>query len=171
MKEALLNQWRQLEPRERTILAWGTLIVAVILFYALVWQPWHNAIAQMEEALQERRTSLVWMQEQSKLVQNGSLGQSIQVFEGVNQSLLSVVEQSARANEVTQFIQQMTPSSSAQGGNEQVDVVLDEANFSQWVRWVDSLYRDYGVNIKQLTADNDSGEPNIVELRVTFERG
>ena len=65
----------------------------------------------------------------------------------------------------------MTPSSSAQGGNEQVDVVLDEANFSQWVRWVDSLYRDYGVNIKQLTADNDSGEPNIVELRVTFERG
>ena len=125
----------------------------------------------MEEALQERRTSLVWMQEQSKLVQNGSLGQSIQVFEGVNQSLLSVVEQSARANEVTQFIQQMTPSSSAQGGNEQVDVVLDEANFSQWVRWVDSLYRDYGVNIKQLSADNDSGEPNIVELRVTFERG
>lgn len=164
-------QWQQLDKRERLILGCGALIVFVILFYALIWQPWHRAISEMQGRIEGRRADLVWMQQQSEMVKNGDIVHSTRIIQAANQSLLSVIEQTARANQVSNSIQQMAPSTDAPVGMDQVNVVLEEADFNQWVTWVDNLYRDYAVSIKQLTVENDTGQPNVVELRVTFERG
>lgn len=171
MKNTIINYWQQLTKREQMILSWGGLSVTLILFYALIWQPWHAAIAHMEEAIQHRREGLVWMRQQADMIKDSGLTQNVRATKSADQSLLSVIEKSARANRVSKSIQQMVPGTDAQTNVEQVNVVLEEADFNQWVRWVDSLYRDYAVNIKQLTVDNETDQPNIVELRVTFQRG
>jgi len=139
MINILKTQWQQLAERERIILGCGCLIVFAILFYALIWQPWHYAISQMQERIEDRRASLVWMRQQSEMVKNGEIAQNPKTIKALDQSLLSVVEQTARANQVSESIQQMTPSTDTQAGMEEVIVVLEEADFNQWVRWVDSL--------------------------------
>lgn len=166
MLNVLKSKWLQLEQRERMVLSWGAAIVAAIIFYAFVWQPWHRAIAHMEQALQPRRESLVWMQQQAESIQNGSLVEASFNIKGANQSLLSVIEQTAKASRVREAIQQLVPNSK----ENEVRVVLEQANFNQWVRWVDTLIKDYGVNVKQLSAERDEDAPNVAEIRITFER-
>lgn len=170
MKNTIINYWRQLEAREQYILGCGGLLVGLILFYALIWQPWHNAIAHMEDAIQDRRESLVWMKQSAEMVKNGAIVTESQVVKNADQSLLSVITQTARTSRINQFIQKMDPGTNVQTNTEQVNVVLEEADFNQWVRWVDDLSKNYAVNIMQLSVESETDEPNIVELRVTFER-
>ena len=164
--DALKKYWAGLQPRERLILGGGGVIVALILFYALIWQPWHKSISNMEAALPPMRSNLVWMRQQAEMLASDGGQGANQSYAGADQSLLSVVEQSASKARVNGAIQQLVPS---QNGNE-VRVVLDGVNFNQWVRWVDDLFKRYGVNIKQVTAERDEDKPNVAEVRVTFIR-
>jgi len=155
------NYWKGLQVRER----FG-FIVLLILFYSLILKPWHTALREMNAKIPKLRTNLVWMRQQAEgLKTNG--GQMVgQSYAGADQSLLSVVQQSASKAKVNKAIQQLVPS---QNGSE-VRVVLDDVNFNQWVRWVDDLFKRYGVNVKQVTAERDEDKPNVAEVRVTFTR-
>jgi len=164
--DELKKYWLGLQSRERVVLACGAVCVILILLYALLFQPWYKAIARMEADLPELRQSVVWMRQQSERLQGSSGNASKASQKGADQSLLSVVEETARNAQLKKAIQQMIP---AQNGTE-VRVVLEEANFNQWLRWVDDLYQKYGVDIKQVTAERDEDKPNIAEIRVTFLR-
>lgn len=166
MKELISNYWKGLQTRERLVLGWGGFFVSIILFYALIWQPWHKAIEHMEGSLPALRENLVWMRQQSELLQKSGATSAGSAVRGQGQSLLSVIEQTAKANAVRAAIQQMAPG---QSGRE-VRVVLEEVNFNQWVKWVDVLFRHYGVSIKQVTAEREDDEVNLAEIRMTFER-
>lgn len=166
MQNIIKLKWAQLEQRERLVLGWGAFIVAAIIFYAFIWQPWHRAIEHMEQALQPRRESLVWMRQQAEIIEKGPARNSAANFKGMSESLLSVIETTARVSKVRESIQQMVPSSNG----DEVRVVLEEANFNNWVRWIDVLIKDYGVTVKQLSAERDEDSPNVAEIRITFER-
>ena len=162
----LKNYWQQLEVRERLVLGWGMVIVSLIIFYTLIWQPWHKALASMENDIQAYRQNLVWMQQQAEILSGGAGQQAQNAKPQSNESLLSIVEKTAKANKVGKSIQQMVPTSS----DSQVRVVLEEADFNQWLRWIDQLFKQYDVNIKQLSAERDDSAPNLAEIRITFER-
>jgi general secretion pathway protein M len=165
MFETFLKNWQQLQPRERLILGWGGPLIMVILSYGLVLQPWHAALDHMEKALPFKRADLVWMRQQAELLKQGG-ATSGQKFKGENQSLMSVVEQTAKASGVRNAIQQMVPAAN----NQEVSVVLEEVSFNNWVRWVDTLQNQYGVAIKQLTADREDEQADQAEIRLTFIR-
>ncbi len=167
MINTLKNWWVSLQSRERLILILGSVFVTLLLFYQLIWMPWHRAINNMQGYLLKHRTNLVWMQQQGELLeQNGGITTTIAV-KGSDKSLLAVVQQTAKANGVSEMIKQMNPR--LEGA--QVSVVLEETSFSQWVRWVDSLQSEYGVTIVQLAAERESGKPDVAEeVRVTFTR-
>lgn len=165
LTNSIKSYWQELETRERLMLSWGSLVVTGILFYALVWQPWHKAITHMESVIEPLRTNLVWMRQQSAHLNNGG-GVAKAEAKGINDSLLSIVEKTAQEYKVRSAIQQLVPA--LQG--KQVSVVLEEANFNQWVRWVDVLLAQYAVTISQLSAERDDDKPNVAEIRVTFER-
>ena len=165
--DSLKKYWADLQPRERLILGWGGLIVLAILLYALLFQPLYRAIAHMESALPDLRSNLVWIRQTDELMERGGSVPVSQSSEGSNESLLSVVESTARQAKVRKSIQQMVPAKN----NNEVRVVLEDADFNQWLRWVDTLYKRYGVDIRQVTAERDDDKPNIAEIRVTFFRG
>lgn len=166
MSNVFKEYWQGLQPRERLILGLGGVLVFLIFFYALIWQPWHKAISFMETSVQPMRENLVWMRQQADLINSGGGLASERKYKGSKKSLLSVIEQTAKQTQVRSFIQQMVPAQD----KKEVRVILEEANFNQWVRWVDVLFKQYGVNIKQVSAESDGEEPNIAEIRVTFIR-
>jgi len=164
--DSIKKYWTELQPRERLILAWGGLVVALILLYALLFQPLYRAIAHMESVLPDLRSNLVWMRQTDELMELGGNVPVNQASEGANESLLSIVESTARRAQIRKSIQQMVPVSD----NKEVRVVLEDADFNQWLIWVDTLYKRYGVDIRQVTAERDDDKPNIAEIRVTFFR-
>ena len=164
--EQLKIYWQGLQERERIVVVAGGIAVVLILFYWSIWRPWHAALDHMERVVQPLRTNLVWMRQQSENLKSSGGVSPAQSYQGTNQSLLSVVEQSAKRANVSPAIQQMVP---AQEGGE-VRVVLEGVNFNQWVRWIDDLFKRYGVDVKQVTAERDDDKPNVAEIRVTFVR-
>jgi general secretion pathway protein M len=165
MLETLLKNWQQLQARERLMLASGGIVVFGILFYVFILQPWHAAINHMQSALPFKRAELVWMRQTAELVQQGGTISS-QKPRGHGQSLMAVIEQTAKANGVSSAIQQMVPSENDQ----QVSVVLEGVSFNNWIKWVASLQTEYGVSIKQLTADREDDQPDSAEIRLTLIR-
>lgn len=165
MSDAIKNYWEQLEPRERLVLSWGSVVVALIIFYSFLWQPWHKAIDEMEESIQTMRADLVWVRQHADILANGGKGLE-QKFQGSEQSLLSVIESTAKKGNVRKAIQQMVPSKDSG----QVRVVLEDANFNHWVKWIDLLVNKYGVNVLDASVERNDDKANVVEVRMTFVR-
>ena len=166
MMDFIKNQWQGFQPRERWVLALGVLFCLGLLFHQLIWAPWQNAINFMEQALVGHRTNLTWMRQQAQLLDGSGAAVTQKTLKGRDQSLMSVIEQSARKAGVQGAIQQLVPREQ----NTQVSVVLEGASFNNWVRWVDALQSEYGVKIAQLGAERED-KPDKAEIRVTFYRG
>lgn len=165
MQKKILHNWSQLQPRERLVLGRGAILVSVIIGYVFIWQPWHVAIDHMQTILPNKRVDLIWMRHHAELAKQSG-PHAIAQIKGADQSLMAVLEQSARSSGVQEAIQQMAP-----GENDQeASVVLGGVSFNQWIRWVDSLQKQYAVSIKQLTADREEDQPDTAEIRVTFSR-
>ncbi len=163
---SLKKYWADLQPRERLILSWGGVIVAAIMLYAFFFQPLYRSLSAMESSLPELRSNLVWMRQTDQLLENGGLAGARQVVDGASESLLSVIESTARRAKIRKSIQQMVPVK----GNAEVRVILEDADFNEWLRWVDILYKQNAVDIRQVTAERDDDKQNIAEIRVTFIR-
>ena len=164
MSESIKKYWQQLESREQFILMGGGVIVVLILLYALIWQPWHKSIESMQKSIQTMRSDLVWVRQYAPIIKSGGQGVNKNT-KGSDQSLLSVIESTAKRGKVHTAIQQMTPSS-----ENKVRVVLEDANFNHWVKWIEVLSAQYGVAVEQASADRNDDKPNVVEVRVTFVR-
>ena len=164
MSNAIKAYWLGLEPRERLILSVGGVVVAMILFYALVWQPWQKSIASMQKSIQTLRSDLVWVRQHAPIIKSGGQGLKVKQ-QGQDQSLLSVVESTAKKNQLNKAIQQMVPTN-----DNQVRVVLEDAGFNNWVKWIDELSTKYGVNVEQANANRDDDKPNVAEIKLTFTR-
>jgi general secretion pathway protein M len=165
MSNSIKTYWMSLESRERLVLSWGAVAVTGILFYALIWQPWQKALSVREAAVHQLRLDSVWVTQQSEALGGGGKSGK-KSFKGADQSLLSVIQQSAKEINVNKMIQQMVPNQT----NDEVRVALEGVDFNQWVKWVDKLYKDYGVDITSINAEKDDEKPNIAEIRVTFVR-
>ena len=165
MQDQIIKYWQQLQPRERLILSFAAVFFTGLLFYSVLWQPWHKAMDHMQTVLPAKRVELIWMRQQAETVSGGGISQQSSV-KGSNQSLLSVIEQSAKLTGVRDAIQQMVPRQD----NSEVSVVLEGVSFNKWLRWIDSLSKQYGVEIIQLSAEREDKTPDIAEIRVTFER-
>jgi Type II secretory pathway, component PulM len=155
-----------LQARERMVLMVGGVIVALILFYALILFPWHRALNEMTQRLPALRQDVVWMRVHGEALANGEIKNQAPQYRGAEQSLLSVIEQTASRTKVRDTIQQLVPDNNGA----EVRVVLEDAQFNLWLQWIDVLYKQYGVDISQLTVEKEDERPNIAEIRVTFSR-
>ena len=164
--DSIKKYWAELQSREKMVLGMGGIIVSIILVYALLLQPLYRAINHMETALPGIRSNLVWMRQTDALLNSGGNLPVKNNSEGSKDSLLSVIESTARKVGIRKAIQQMAPVKN----NNEVRVVLEEADFNQWLRWVDTLYKRYDVDIRQVTAERDEDQPNVAEIRITFFR-
>ena len=166
MKAAAIKYWQELQSREQTILSLGLVFAFCFIFYTLIWQPWHAAIDHMEKVLPYKRVDLIWIRQQSEIIINGEAVAQVNIIKGENQSLMAIIDQTAKAIGVRKSIQQMVP----QQDKDEVSVVLEETSFNKWLQWIDVLKNDYAVSIKQLSAERDAKLPDTAEIRVTFIR-
>ena len=62
-------------------------------------------------------------------------------------------------------IQQLTPGDNP----ENVSVVMEDASFNAWVRWVSVLEQQYGVKVLNATVERQQA-PDMAEVRMEFVR-
>ncbi|VAW95103.1 hypothetical protein MNBD_GAMMA20-2415 [hydrothermal vent metagenome] len=161
-----MKTWfESLDLRERRMLIIGSVLLGVMLFYLLVWEPLEHGVETLRKSNAEQQTQLQWMQQavdEVKQLRGGS-GRPAQLAKG--QSLLSAIDDVARSNQLADALKRVQPD-----GRERARVWLEGASFDRLVHWVDSLQRQQGVDVVSSVFEARE-EVGRVDARLVFETG
>lgn len=152
----LQARWRQLPVRDQRALAAmvGALAVAVLWFALAV--PAMNYAQSAREDLESARADLGWMQANAGRARQLAGAGGLQA----GQTLLSAVNASAQQAGLN--LQRFEPD-----GEQRVRVTLENAVFTDVMRWVVDLERRYGVRVEHFNADVQA-QPGIANIRLTL---
>ncbi len=140
--------WRQLQPREQTMLLAGGIAAAVLLLYALVWDPFNQSVRQLQQSVAAERVTLAAMQHAAREVVQLRGGQA----SGARaQSLLTLVDETARSHGLGNALTKVEPN-----GRHAVHVTLEGAPFDTVLQWIDTLVAR-GIKVTGFSADKGDG--------------
>ena len=138
MKEWLAG----LDPQERLLVYAAAAVLAVILLYAVLVNPFHSSYDKLRNGVEEQRATLLWMQESALKVKQlkGANPVAGKGMEG--RSLLSVTDDAARAAGLGPAMKRVEPD-----GRTGVRVWLENASFDSVIGWLDVMASRYGVDV------------------------
>jgi general secretion pathway protein M len=139
--------WEGLSSRERLLVAGGATLTLVLLLYVIAWQPFQASHRRLRQSVAEQRVELTAMQQMAREIKqlSGSSGKP-PATEG--RSLLTLVDQTARAAGLGTAIKRVTPQ-----GEDRLGVQFDAVEFDKLVPWLGALERDHRIVIVNLSVD------------------
>lgn len=157
----MIRRWSALSLGERIALLCVALVVATIVIYVFLWQPWHQSLERLRAQVPAKRETLTWMQAQVDVIKP-LLARRNQARPDQDIPLLTIIERSAEATKIKGFIRRIQPDE-----NNRVKVWLTEAQFDPWLSWIDQLKRE-GIEVVSTTINRS--QQNKVTIRVTLQR-
>ena len=142
--------WASLQPREQRLVSMAGVAFIIGAFYWLLWQPLHQSRSTQQQAAENARAQLIWLQTQLPKLsqQSGAVRTSA--------SLTEVVSQTSRKFQVQ--VSRMQPQ------NDQLQLSLEDLPFDQLLRWLHELQYQQGVTLVQLDIAR-SDVPGQVRVR------
>lgn len=142
--------WQQLSTRDRNILIWGGLFSALLLLWALVWDPLQDSRVGLRQSISEQRSTRLWLEQVEQMLlrqPNQNRPNTRQNYEG---SLLRLVDDTIRMQGMAAAIERMEPDSPGQ-----VRLWLRGAEFDSLVQWMEQVSNTYGLVIAQAQITKD----------------
>ena len=158
-----MKDWLEtLESRERLMLVAGVVLLALLLFYALVLAPLRSGYHALQENVSEQRAMALWMQESALTIQRlRSSGAAAKGLGG--RSLLAGTDSTARAGGLGPALKRVEPE-----GDNSVRVWLEGAPFDVLIKWLGTLSTRHGVDADSVTLER-SEAAGLVNARLTLE--
>jgi general secretion pathway protein M len=155
----------KLSESERRTLVLASVVLVLLLFYALVWDPVMSATGRMQARVDQQRESLAWMQGAASEAQALMRLRSgaAQATDRGGQSLLAIVDQTARRDKLGPALKRIEPR-----GQDEVRVRLEDAVFDDMMRWLAALQQRYGVTIDSVAIDRQPS-PGRVTVNLTLK--
>jgi len=154
--------WHNLQPREQWVLMGGAAVLALLMLYSLVLDPYQKEMARLHQSVSAKRLDLHAMQqaaaEIATLRGSGAGGQL-----PAGQSIMGVVDSSAKQFSVGGGIKRVQPE-----GDHTVKVWAEQIPFDDLIRWLDELQKKYGIATYAITIERQetNGLVNVhMELR------
>jgi general secretion pathway protein M len=141
----MMQYWHNLQGREQRTLMIGGVALLLLLLYSAVLAPISRELQRLEQGVAADRELLAWMEQsavQVKQLRGNGGGQR-----GSGQSLLSLVDASAKQNGLGGALKQVKPEGSG------VSLRFEEASFDDMVRWLGRLGTEQGVGVTTLTLE------------------
>ena len=159
----LRARFEALQPREQLIVAAGGLVLALVLIYWVLWQPFALARAHARAELDGARSLATRIEQLGAQAQQGQAGGGPPVV-GADVSLLSAVDQASKDGVLGKAPSRMQPD-----GDKQVRVWIEDANFEAVLRWMDDLQNRYLVRVDGVTLERRPA-PGTVNVRMSLVR-
>lgn len=147
-----------LPTRDQWILMGGVIFATLMIGYGVIWSPLKSKIATLEKTAPDNRELYAWMKASvQEIEQLRAQEQQKAKKDRGDQSLLGLVDSTARANKLGNAVKRIQPS--RDGG---AQVWLNNANFDQFLVWITEL-EEYGVvvDVVKLKALNQPGYVNV----------
>ena len=142
-KTIIKQHWRKLAGREQKIIMAGITVVAILLLYTLLWEPFTNSITTSRRSVTSKQALAVWMQHAIPRLQvlrkSGLARKSIG-----DESLLTFLDSSSRKANMHSFISKLAQSTD----QKQVTITLTQVPFDSLIAWLTSLWKSYGITVQ-----------------------
>ena len=160
----ITEYWEGLQPRERLMLFAGGIAVLFALVYFLLWQPVMNARTEMQQEVLQQRALLLWMKDAANEAKSlrGVTGQKVKGLGG--QSLLSLVDQSAKQEGLGGAMKRVEPD------GKQVRIWFEAASFDRLIAWLEKISKNNGIRVVSATIERADGT-GLVDVRLRLAGG
>lgn len=148
--------WLQQSARDQKILLWGGSAAAVLLFWALAWDPIDDARAGLRQQVSEFRGTRLWLEQVEQMIARAPNSPRANNTTQIQSSLLRLVDDTVRSQGLAAAIERMEPDSPGR-----VRLWLRAAAFDDVVQWLEIASAEHGMTIlqAQISAD-DEGKVN-----------
>lgn len=136
--------WRSLSQRDRGILRMGLVFVAVLLFWAFLWDPVMQSRSSLRVQVQAAEADLAQMHGAAGELSALKAGGSATVFDRGGRSLLALADGSAREARLGHAVKRIEPVSTGR-----VNIWLEGGEFDQVAVWLEQLQSAYGVRVEE----------------------
>lgn len=158
VKQKALEWFNDLPERDKWIFSVGSIGALIFCIYILVWEPLVKDIDTLTTSVQNQKEDFIWMQSAVREINTiRDSAKQAQVKSRGSQSLIGLVDELARSNQLGNAIQRIQPNQTSG-----VQVWLKHAVFDDVLNWLVAL-SEYGViaaNIK-LRGQNEPGLVNV----------
>lgn len=159
----LQHYWLQLSSRDKTTLLLGLVIVLPLLVYALLWEPFTQRLAHLEQRVSQQRSDVLWMQHAER--EAHALKTSSPASQpATHGSLLTLSDASSKRHQLNESVKRVQPD-----GAHSVRIYLEEADFSDLLRWLDELTLQHQILLTALSIEGNKDTPGRVNARVVLE--
>jgi general secretion pathway protein M len=157
VRTQLVAWYGALQPREQTLVRWGSIAVVVLLVAGSVLRL-HGAIAGAEKRVATKRADIAYI--------TSVLGElrAAPLPAGGGQSLVSVIDRTTRDGGLGMNLRGTEPA-----GINGVRVRFDGASFDSLANWVLRVQREYGLAVQAATLEHTDA-PGRVNASLTFTR-
>lgn len=138
MKEWLAN----LSPRDRAALGAGVVLVAVLLVWALVWDPFARDYERLGQVVSEQRELVAWMTGAVAEVHQLRAGGGATSARRGDGSLLALVDRTTKARGLASAVKRVQPE-----GADKVRVWFEAAEFDVLITWLGQLSTGEGIRV------------------------
>ena len=159
-----LQRWLDsLQPRERHTVISGSIMLGILLFYLVVWDPVFSKLQEAKQNADSQRQLLSWMQTSAQEIQNLKASGNRLAPGLANQSISSLVTMSAQSNGVQDFVTKMDSTKDG------VEVQLTQADFDRVMAWLNDLQTRYTIQPRKIIIE-PLADPGTINARITLEK-
>jgi general secretion pathway protein M len=138
-------RWETLQAREQQILRFSAVLVALLLFYLLIIDPVYSGRDDAQQRLRSAQEAFSVARRQALDLKAASSNRETPA----SGSLLTQVESSAQQQGLRSALKRLQPS-----GDDQIQVSLEEASYTQLIQWLSSLHQS-GVRAQRVDIQLD----------------
>jgi general secretion pathway protein M len=158
-----MKEWfASLEVRERRLVIGGAATLLVLSIYFLGWEPFINGLHSLQESTQRKQLDLAKMQNIATEIKQLQATQSTPVQFSSGQSLLGVIDRSAKTKQLGDSVKRVQPD-----GTSKARVWLENAKFDVVIGWLEELESRYGVSVDTISLEKQEVE-GLVDARISF---
>ncbi len=162
----MMEWFNGLQSRERYLLIVAAVVVVMVLFYTAVWDPMVSSVSRLEKQVDSAQRQLVWMNNASGEILARRRSGGAVAPAGLNVSLITAVETTAKASGVRKAMTRMEPQ-----GSGKITVELKKVDFDQLIGWVEKLAREYGASVVQFSARRTDASGQVDARLIIVRQG
>ena len=163
MMSAIRGWFEQLKSREKLIVSVGAVVVTVALIVSLGIRPLYVNSARTAERLTNKEALLLKFEQAASNLSSGTRGSS-RAIEAASQSMVVVVDKSARSLRLGQYLTRNQPD-----GVTGIRLRFEGAPFDDLVKWIAEIQTRYGMTTVSASFDQ-VGVSGRVNCSLVLER-
>lgn len=142
------NWWDTLQDRERHVLSISGLIGGILFIYMVMWSPLSNAVDDRKIQVQSQQQLLQYIHHaNATIAQYKAMGITVENTSSNANGLLSLVEQTAAAAQLSAHLKQVQ-----QTAKNQLSLTFENVPFDPLLQWLQTLSTTHGVRVSEISA-------------------